>query len=282
MPNYKEISLYNGEVLIKFDPDKHAYYRNGELKKNGDPKMKRITGVTTFCGIINKPFLIPWAINITVDFIRNNMEALQVTDGNQLLEMARKEADSVRDLAAEIGLTIHKWIEEHIKGNYPDMPEDPRVIEGVNSFLNWVKSENIEFIWSEKIVYSKKYDYVGTADIGIVKDGKKYLLDIKTGNALYDEVRLQTSAYLMAEMEESGVEYAGRYALRISKETKEEYMERMNKKNERRKIPMQIPPFQIFEAVYLDDDEKSLERDFEGFLSCLNLHRWKSEVSKLS
>ena len=46
-----------------FDPKTHSYY----LEVNGE--KKRMTGVTTILGVISKPFLIPWAANMAVDYI---------------------------------------------------------------------------------------------------------------------------------------------------------------------------------------------------------------------
>jgi hypothetical protein len=205
---------------------------------------------------------------------------IQEKSGNELLELARHESDKQRDLAAEIGSAIHKWIEQYIKDERPEMPDDPKVLEGVNSFLEWKEKENIVFEWSERVVYSKKHKYVGTADIGIRKDGLLYLADIKTGNNLYEEVKIQTAAYLMALKEETKQDYAGRYAIRISKETEEEYIKRMEDKNTSRRNPIQIKPYKIFEAVYLDENKKSLAKDYEAFLSAQKLYEWKSTAWK--
>jgi hypothetical protein len=278
MPDYKEIKLYSGLVTILFDDTvdtngrpKHAYY----LLEDG--KKTRLCGVTTFLKVLDKPALVPWAVRTTVEYIRKNLDQLQ-EDPNKLLERARKEADSQRDTAAEIGKAIHAWIEEYIKGENPEMPEDDRVLVGVNSFLDWAHDNNVEFMESEKIVYSAKHKFVGTADIIAIIDGKLYLLDIKTGNGIYSEVKLQTAAYAVADMEETGRDYAGRIVLRISKETEEEYNARMTGKKE-------IPPFKIFEAVNLDPDEGSMMKDFDAFLNIVKMYRWKqyaeSKLNKL-
>ena len=105
--------------------------------------------------------------------------------------------------------------------------------------------------------------------------GKKYLVDLKTGNGLYPEVKLQTAAYLMAEMEETYKPYSGRWALRIAKETEDEYNDKMIKKGK-----TNYPPYQIFEALFLDEDESALEKDFIGFKTAMNLHKWKAYATK--
>lgn len=264
----KEIKLYGGEITILFDPDKHAYWIQEE-------KKKRLKGVTTYQNIINKPFLIPWAVNTTVEYVREHLELLRdgTISGDEILKLAREEANKQRDIAGEIGKAIHSWIEKHLKGEKPDMPEDNQILLGVNAFLNWVEDYKVKFLWSEKIVYSRKHGYVGTADLGIKINDQKFLADIKTGNAIYSEIMLQTAAYQMADEEESGEKYKGRIALRISKETEVEYNERMAKKNK-----IQYPPYQIFESRIFENE--TLERDFKAFLSCITLCNWQTEAGK--
>lgn len=270
MPDYKEIKLYNGEVTILFNEAMHAYYIKEE-------KMKRLCGVTTYCGALNKPFLIPWAVNTAIDYVRDHIDLLQngAISGDSILEMARQESDRVKEESADLGKAIHKWIEDHIMGRKPEMPDDDRIMLGVNSFLKWVADNKIKFLWAEKVVYSREYGYVGTADIGIEIGKKMYLVDIKTGNSIYPEVKLQTSAYAKAIEEEKGKKFAGRWAVRLSKETEDEYYQRMGKKKMKN-----IPPFKIFEAIMLDEDPAEMDNDFKNFLHAMDLVNWQKEATK--
>lgn len=265
----QQVQLYGGDVQISFKESNHSYWIQEE-------KKRRLTGVTTFLNVINKPYLIPWAVNKTIDHIKDNMEALQSGDHmavNDILYGAKKAADRERDLAAEIGSAIHKWVEDYINKNPIEMPEDPRVLQGTLAFLEWVDKTKVEFVASEKIVYSKTHDYVGTLDIEAKIKGKRYLIDVKTGNAIYPEARLQTAAYMAADIEETDNDYEGRWILRISKETEEEYIARMEKKGK-----SDYPEYQVFEAVYLDEDKDSFESDFSTFLSAVHLHRWQKSA----
>lgn len=268
------INLYNGEEKIEFKEDSHRYYRDSdtEKKKDGTPKKESIAGVTTFLGIIAKPFLINWAVGVTIDYLKNNLDKI-TEDPNKLLAEAKAEAERIKQDAADKGHLIHKWIEEHIKGLKPEMPQDEQVQKGVISFLEWKKEHNVEFLESEKFVYSRLHKYAGIIDIIAKVDGKLYLIDIKTGNNIYSEMFLQTAAYIKADMEERGTKYEGRIILRISKETEEEHNARMAGKSYEKE-------YKVFEAVYLDKNGSTVYRDFEAFLACLKLYRWKQEADK--
>jgi len=276
METAKIISLYKGSVEIKFNPGNHSYYLTSEKPQ------KRLCGVTTHIGVLDKPALIPWAVGLTVDYIKDHIELIKSgdVDAYQILRMAKEEANKQRDVAAEIGTAIHAWIEAHIKDESPDIPDDPRVLQGVNNFLEWVEKTTATFLWSERVVYSKKYGYVGTADFGVKINGKKYLADIKTGNGIYAEVKQQTAAYLEAVHEEDGKEtYKGRWVLRISKETEEDYKIRMQKKVDAGRLTS-IPPFKVFEAIFLDNDPESMDRDFQAYLASKLEYEWKKIAEK--
>lgn len=274
----KIVSLYKGKVKIKYSDSSHGYWL-----VSAKP-VRRLTGVTTHLGVLDKPALIPWAVGLTVDFIREHMDLLNTDDAEKILKLAKDESGKQRDLAAEIGTAIHNWIEAHIQGHKPGMPDDPKVLRGVNAFLDWVDEYKVQFEWAERILYSQKHDYVGRGDMGIrigVKPYKRglYLGDTKTANNIYPEVKAQTAAYLKADEEESGTEYDGRWVLRISKETEEEYTARMEKKVAAGKLGS-IPPYKVFEAVFLDSDPKSLKRDFDGYIACKSAYDWLKLAGK--
>lgn len=276
MEEEKITTLYNGEVKIEFKEGNHSYWLWGAEKK------QRLTGVTTIIAAsIAKPYLVPWAVNETIASLLENKERLisanTEAEVKEILAEAKAAADGKRNLAAEIGSAIHAWVESFIKGEAPEMPEDDRVAEGVNNFIKWLDASGYKLIDTEKIVYSRKNNFVGTLDITAEKDGKLYLIDIKTGNAIYEEYYQQTAAYLKADEEESGRKYAGRVILRLSKETEEEYYTRMKKKTA---DDSKIPPFVLFEVCEVDADEDFIEEDYKAFLHGLGTFNWLKKRSK--
>lgn len=273
MENNKIVSLYNNKIKIEFKESNHSYTLKG----------KRLPGVTT---IIGKAYdksgvLMAWQLNETIASLLANKDRLidATTDVEikEILAEAKTAAADKRDLAAEIGTAIHAWVESYIKGEIPEMPDDDKVAEGVNNFMKWFDASGIKLKEAEKIVYSKKHKFVGTLDITGERDGKNYLLDIKTGNAIYPEYRIQTAAYLKADEEERKIKYSGRIILRISKETEDQYYERMKKKF---KNEENIPPFVQFEAYEVDKDKNLINQDFKAFLACLEIFNWRKENEK--
>jgi hypothetical protein len=265
-----ETTLYKGSVKIKFYPDSHRYYVNGKPQ----------TGVTTYLGIKDKSrALVIWATELYRDFlldqVENGISVEHIYAGCGLHEERKKEA-------ANIGTEVHDWVEKFIKGEQPDMPESREAQIGVNAFLDWVDANKVKFLSSERVVYSKKHGFIGKMDIEAKVNGKLCLLDIKTSNGIYNDYALQTAAYVKADEEESGRKYAGRWLIRVAKETEHDYQSRMRRKNENRaragKSQIVVEPYQVFEAKFLDADASHLDRDFKAFLAAKALYEWNKET----
>lgn len=259
-----EFSLYAGKIKGKFFPDSHSYWIDG----------KRKTGVTTYLGIIDKSRpLVIWATELYRDFLLSKKQITEddIYAGCTLHEERKKEA-------ADIGSEIHDWIEKFAQGLNPDMPGSKEAQIGVNAFMEWRDANKVSFLSSERVVYSKKHDYIGKMDIEAKVNGKLCLIDIKSSNGLYNTYNLQTAAYLMADEEESKRKYKGRWLIRLAKETEKEYWTRMEKKNKERlrkgKDPVDFPGYQVFEAKFLDEDVTNIDRDFKAFLNAKALHEW--------
>lgn len=265
--NIIESKLYGGKVTVKFlgpteeKPSRHMYMVDGIRK----------TGVTTILGIIDKSRpLIIWATGLYKKFLEGNIgEKLtreMIVEGHKQHTVKLKEA-------SDIGTEIHDWIELHIKKKNPEMPQSKEAQIGVNAFLDWVADNKVKFITSERLVYSKKYDYIGTLDIEAKVNGKLCLIDIKSSNAIYNTYYLQTAAYLKADEEESGKKYDGRWIIRLAKETEREYNARMTEKGYDN-----FPAYEVFEAKFLDDQNKNIDRDYKAFLSAKELFMWNKET----
>jgi hypothetical protein len=278
-----EFELYKGAVKGKMYPDSHRYYVNGKPK----------TGVTTFIGIKDKSrALMTWKGFRVVDYLLKKLDKGKIDE--QTICIASYIDEIEKEEAADFGSKIHEWVEGYInfklkkQKEMPEMPDIKQVQVGVNAFLDWEKEHKVKVISSERVVYSKKHDYIGKMDIEAIIDGDLCLVDLKSSNGLYNGVNLQTAGYVHADEEESEKEYVGRWAVRLSKYDEAEYYEREEKKKKIKQIICQargreykdypIPPYQVFEAKYLDPEPGLIDRDFKAFLAAKHLYQWDKET----
>ena len=206
---------------LAFDEKKHTYFYKGEY----------VPGVTTVISTqVPKPALVWWAAGVATEHLGwfdnrkvadrevamaalvKRKQEINVLDAEGYLAelgVARMAHSRIKQEAAGIGHAAHKWIETHIKCRlvpdieYPDIPEDPRVLNAVNAFLDWEKGKGVIYIASEKKLYSRRWRVAGTADVLAKIDGVWTLIDIKTSNSMWDEHFIQVAAYA-AMLEETG------------------------------------------------------------------------------
>lgn len=186
----------------QFDAKEHIHTLDG----------KPLMGVTTVLKVISKPALIQWAANMAVaHIIANALSGTKKTENNEdfaylvtesLLEEARTAHRKKKESAGDWGTNVHKAIEEWIKeGKEPEL--DIMGITVFQKFIDWVKENKVEFLESEKHVWSKDLWIGGIVDLVIKIDGKKYIGDIKTSSGIYDEAFFQMGAYNLC-LEEMG------------------------------------------------------------------------------
>ncbi len=291
-PAYEMHELYKGKVKVKFYPKSHQYW----VSVNGE-KFKRRTGVTTIIGIKDKsrPLKV-WQQRVTASFLFDLVKKNKEINLKSAVE-AVMQCDVLKSEAADIGKEIHTWCEEYIRHKLkqeefralPKIPNFPEAVNGVNAFLSWEKEHKVKFIATEKIVYSMKNDYIGIEDVQFIVDGLYCDGDFKSSNGLYNGVRLQTAAYSFARMEEGGRKSQGRWAIRLSKYSEEEYFKKEEEKQRLKKIMCEIQgkeykdygikPYQVFEAKFLDADKSYLKRDFEVFLSFKKGFDWNKKTN---
>lgn len=193
MPTHK---LYNGEVTLDFDEDKHVYRINGE----------EVEGVTNALNVISKPALINWAAKMSAEYIERNLVPGKALNEIEIKELCRKAKFAHREKkqsAADIGSMVHALIETYIKnkGKVGSVIH-PEVNAGFNAFKQWIDENKVEFHASEQKVYSKTHKFCGTFDFIATVNGKRMMGDIKTSSGIYHEMFLQTSAYQLARQEE--------------------------------------------------------------------------------
>lgn len=138
-----------------------------------------VPGSTTVTGLLNKPALVKWANNL----------GLQGIDSTKYV-----------DKAARVGTLIHSLVEAHITKTEADLTDYTQLeIEMANvgfyKYLDWEKQHTVEPIFNEKKFVSEKFKYGGTLDFYCKVDGKKTLIDFKSGKGIFNEHFLQVSSY---------------------------------------------------------------------------------------
>ena len=245
MPKPTTQNLYGGSVVAELTT---RMWGDKEIQKykvtDSGSEVADLIRVTEALGVINKPALIPWAAKMTTRYLADYM-GQPIT--SELLDEARKNFRNIRDEAADLGTAVHNWIESYIKKGVKDLPDDERILNGITAFLRWTKENDVQFISSERMVYSREHHYIGTMDAEAIVNGNRCVMDWKTSKGIWNEMRYQVAAYQIAAIEE-GSEYAGpRWIIRFDKGTSE------------------------FEAHELPLEDLSF--DMEAFLAALTLKR---------
>lgn len=248
----KTIKLYKEKITIDFYEGKHSYV----IRETG----KRPLSVTACTGIIDKSRpLIIWATRLAETHLCECLKnGVQITE-KEIAEAINKHSVRKKE-AADIGTQVHEWAESWIKTKIKDrkdlaLPADEKVLNGAIAFMKWVEEYKVKFIASEKIVYSKKYDYVGIMDCKFTMGTEKHKIlhcgDFKTSKAIYNEYRYQVAAYQGADEEESGEVYGTKWIIKFDKVMGE------------------------FEAKEFSEHNQ----DFETFLACLAIKRREKELT---
>lgn len=250
--------LYGGKIILEYDEKNHIYSVN----------EKQVYGVTSITGILGKPALIYWAVNQAINFLKLNLvpgKALDEVQIKQLLENARIAHTKTKNTAADVGTMIHDWVAQYVKAisekkEPPKRPVNKEMKAAIDGFFRWAKESQLKIIRSEQKVYHDKWQYAGTLDLEGIVNGKRAIIDLKTGKSLYPEAFLQASAYLKAREQETGKEYPGGVIIvRLSKRVEEG-----------EKI---VEPF---EAVR----DENVDTHFRCFLNCLQIYRWQIKVKR--
>ena len=231
--------LYKGEIelLVIFNNDKHEY----RVKNAGqdDSEATLVAGPTTPLGVLDKPLLVPWASKMAVKDLGYYEKQIWTPDGYipvseqeqakgfermmsilqrvktmdakeywEALHQAKGAHRRGKEEAGDSGTLVHQFVEDYInwtmgKSKKPVMPKLPKVKEGVQAWLRWVKETgDVKFTLSEQKIYSKQHRYAGTLDFACTINGIPTMGDLKTSNFFNPEMFWQVSAYQFARLEE--------------------------------------------------------------------------------
>ena len=225
-------TLFDGAVTINRD-SRHRYFVHFIDEDTGaaSPPLRppSVTGIT---GIVDKSrFLIPWALRLAEEEavaetqrLEDEGELLDALMVKNVIERATKASDRAKRSAANLGTAVHDWVEKHINAIVaeepdPAKPRNKKVRRGVEAFLRWEDAHDVEYLHTERYIYSIKHNFVGTLDIIARVDTLLTLADLKTSKAVYDEYKLQVGGYEIGFNEEFSNAIEQSLILHIPKET---------------------------------------------------------------
>lgn len=168
----------------------HAYYIDGV----------KVDGVTTILNALPKS-LTQWAADAGANYAVENWADLTDLPMTKRLDSIRYAHRDIKNAAALRGTEIHS-LGERLYGGLPIEvpPEHKGPVEAYAKFLDaW----DITPIASETPVVNLQYRYGGTADLWAtigVRDNVRALIDLKTGNNMYESTVLQLTGYRNADL----------------------------------------------------------------------------------
>lgn len=119
------------------------------------------------------------------------------------LKRVGEDADEIRDEAGDRGSKVHKLTELYDEGHEVSLFDEQgninyKMIEWsmFERFVNFRERFPAEVLHTEMHVVSDKLGFGGTLDRIMNIDGKRVLVDIKTGNAIYPHFWLQLASYV--------------------------------------------------------------------------------------
>lgn len=178
-----------------------------------DGKRRRVPSVTTVLrNIGNKDALMNWHYKQGLQAVDNAIETLieQLEDEpirpSRLFSVMPPYAENAYVMPkpeAEIGTILHAMVECDVKGLEfvrdiwpPDLLE--RADVAFQGWLTWKGQNNFETEASEEKLVSFVHEYGGRQDLtNLVAgcNGRRVLMDIKTGRAVYEDAWLQLGGY---------------------------------------------------------------------------------------
>lgn len=170
---------------------------------------------TILSGGVPKPALLPWGIKAVAEgavreraVVAAMLAQCETPDEcgrgefcgtcDQAVRYLKGIPYAHRDRAADLGTYIHEATEAYALGKpFPKWPAP--VKPRMDAFVAFIQDYKPVYEMTEASVYNRTQHYAGTLDAIIVVNGRRLILDTKTGKAVYPEVGLQLAAYRHAE-----------------------------------------------------------------------------------
>lgn len=222
--------------------------------------------VTTVIGIVNKPGLSWASAKETAIFAVLHPDQIAGLSEEAAIDRLYRHHQGVWDAKAQKGTDVHDLARRWAGGEDIDVvAEHAPFIDALEQFYldhdpRWVHVERTVLNENEAMGYGGTFDAI--ADL--TSDGRRWLLDIKTGSAVYPETAMQLAAYRFAP-----------FIVTFSPDGKK-VIDR---------TPM--PPVDACGVVHLTEDGtyrlvpvEAGEREMDAFLHARRLWEWSTKTAK--
>lgn len=205
-------------------------------------KTEPYLSVTEVLKIIAKPQIVYW-------FGKEVYRAMAIDptiDEKTALAAPYKTSGSAKTR----GTTVHSIVEAY-KTTGEVIETIPEEFKGyATAFYQFMKDHKVEIIEQEKTIFDKENKVAGTLDMYVKIGDKLMIVDVKTGKDIYNEVRLQNSAYA--------------HMLRLAGHKVDEIAVLLLETGEDGK------PTSKYKFA-------TLEEDFDAFLACKKVYEWANK-----
>jgi hypothetical protein len=143
------------------------------------------------------------------------------------MKEAGSKADEIRDAAGRRGSNVHQLTEDYDNGlecnllgenGQPNYSMDEWAM--FERYVDFTATLKPQHLFIEQQVLSPKLKFAGTIDRVCEINGKRYVLDIKTSNGIYNSYWLQVAAYQMALSKEAKLKTNGVAILWLNAKTR--------------------------------------------------------------
>lgn len=156
--------------------------RDGYYRYNGE----KLVSVTEVLKALAKPALVTWAARTAASLVLDDPEQYSTA------EAAAGGIYGASKRAMQRGSRVHAYAD----GSSDGLEGEEGYAIAYECFRSTCRPEPIH---TECNVYSTTHGYAGTTDLIATMGGDVWMLDYKTGKAVYDEAKLQLAAYAAAD-----------------------------------------------------------------------------------
>lgn len=184
---------------------------------------RMLPSVTAILGAVAKPALIGWAAKVERELVVRTAKVLwdELPTSPKMSAMAYEQTLQTRlgkekahrravEAAAKAGTDTHQLIEWNLRkslgqecGKQPTLTDESTL--AFSAYESWRQGINLAPLMIEQTVWSMKYGYAGTMDLGgmIDHEGQRLhvVADWKRTGRIYPEALLQNAAYVQAMIE---------------------------------------------------------------------------------